>query len=220
VFLQLASARGVEPETIDLEAILTLEGGEQAEAAATASAEAAAVAPAPRRGYDHVLAEKVLRMEEKVGMAIEALQRKEERISNQRSALRTLTGLEDQVRAQLADVTGENDNLRRELARLEAKNEMLQGHQLEKLSNLQLKELIGSLTEAVNRVRLTVQLRKLRVHQRDASPGKLSLLSPERHNRGRMSMSDMKDALDALKERTGGAEARALAPPAPAQEDA
>lgn len=179
------------PESIDLEAIL----------AADADGEGpASPAPAPlRRGYDHVLAQKVLQMEEKVGMAIEALQRKEERISNQRNALRTITGLEDQVRSQLVEVASENDNLRRELSRVEARNEVLQGHNLERLSKAQLTELIGSLTAAVNRVRLTVQLQKLRVRAPSPGvPGKAAALGEGRGDR-RMSMQEMESALEDLR---------------------
>lgn len=133
--------------------------------------ESAAVVSAARtlrHGYDHVLAEKVLAMESKVGAAIDALRAKEEQIGSQRAVLASLAGLEDQIQGQLSEVTaenttlrGENACLRRELDRLEAQNNHVQGYYLDDLSHAELSELIGTLTQAVERVRITVQLRRL-----------------------------------------------------------
>ena len=88
---KVAAARGVDPETIDygLDAFEGEEGEDE-------EGLEEAVAPL-RRGYDHVLAEKVLAIEEKVGLALDALRSKEEQISSQRAVLQTLTGLEDAV---------------------------------------------------------------------------------------------------------------------------
>lgn len=154
-----------------------------------------------RRGYDHVLADKVLKMEEKVSMAIDALRQKEEDLANKREVLRTLTGIENQGQNKIADLKFENDNLRRELQRVEARNEVLQGHSVDKLTHAELTELIDSLTAAVNRVRLTVQLKKIAV--RDNSSGsKIRVTSPETRARAAgMSMQDMEEALEQLKAR-------------------
>lgn len=95
--------------------------------------EVAGAARMLRQGYDHVLAEKVLAMESKVGAAIDALRAKEEQIHHQRTVLSGLAGLEDQIQGQLAEVTGENGTLRgenaalrREMDRLEAFNNYVQ----------------------------------------------------------------------------------------------
>eukprot|EP00887_Chlorella_sp_A99_P008132 scaffold12.g8132.t1 len=168
--LKLAEAQGVDPESIDLDALVEgvgLEG--EGEAAAAALEEAARPL---RRGYDHVLAEKVLKIEEKVALALEALRSKEEQILSQREVLATLTGLEDAVQQQVSELGVENTNLRRELERLETQNNNLQarllrlrfacpGYNLDYMSNEELSELIGGLTQAVERVRVTVQLRRL-----------------------------------------------------------
>lgn len=159
--LQLAAARGVAPDAVGY-------GLDDEEEDEEASAGVASAARGLRRGYDHVLAEKVLAMESKVSAAIDALRQKEEQISSQRAVLSSLAGLEDRIQGQLAEVTGENGelraenaNLRREMERLEALNNHVQGYYLDDLSHAELSELIGTLTQAVERVRITVQLRRL-----------------------------------------------------------
>jgi hypothetical protein len=204
-----AAARGVEPSAVDLEALVRGEAGGLdaggALGAAPLSAEELEAAARPlRRGYDHVLADKVLKMEEKVGLAIEALRRKEEKIASQREVLRTITGLEAQVQTQLGDMAAENGNLRAELERVEARNERLQGHMLDKLSNDDLNELIGGLTQAVERVRLTVQLRRIAVRAEGRAPavgdGEFAIVGAAARAAGaRMSMNEMKAALDDLR---------------------
>jgi K-box region len=117
--------------------------------------------------------------------------------------LRTLTGLEKDVQSQLANVIAENDNLRRDLDRLDAENKKLLGYEVDSLSGEELAQLIRSLTQAVERVRLTVQLRRLTRPERSTaspSPGQFGYL-PERKERrdsGRMSVGDMKQALETL----------------------
>lgn len=158
---QLATAKGVELDTVGY-------GLDEDEEDEEVTATVASAARTLRRGYDHVLAEKVLAMESKVSVAIDALRQKEEQISSQRAVLSSLAGLEDQIQGQLAEVTAENGelrsenaNLRREMDRLEALNNHVQGYYLDDLSHAELSELIGTLTQAVERVRITVQLRRL-----------------------------------------------------------
>lgn len=190
---KLAAAKGVDPDTIDygLDVTPEEEGEEFAELAATA-------APL-RHGFDHVLAEKVLKMEEKVLLVLEAIRRKEEQLSDQRHVLETLTGLEDQVQNQLRELDGENRNLKQELERLEAQNNNLQGYNLDYMSNEELGELIGSLTQAVERVRITVQLRRLA--GRKAGPPSTSAsfnLSYDGDSGGGMTREAMRRALEDL----------------------
>jgi hypothetical protein len=78
---KLAAATGQDPESIDygLDA-----SPEEAEGDLAELAEAARPL---RHGYDHVLAEKVLKMEEKVLLVLQAIRAKEEQLSNQRLRL-------------------------------------------------------------------------------------------------------------------------------------
>ncbi|KFM26800.1 Kinesin-related protein 11 [Auxenochlorella protothecoides] len=190
--LQLAESRGVDPDAIGY----GLDEDVAGESAAVVSA-----ARTLRHGYDHVLAEKVLAMESKVGAAIDALRAKEEQIGSQRAVLASLAGLEDQIQGQLSEVTaenttlrGENACLRRELDRLEAQNNHVQGYYLDDLSHAELSELIGTLTQAVERVRITVQLRRLARGKRGSN---VSLLGGETPSTG-MSREAMRAALQEL----------------------
>ncbi|KAK2078107.1 hypothetical protein QBZ16_003975 [Prototheca wickerhamii] len=192
--LQLAAARGVAPDAVGY-------GLDDEEEDEEASAGVASAARGLRRGYDHVLAEKVLAMESKVSAAIDALRQKEEQISSQRAVLSSLAGLEDRIQGQLAEVTGENGelraenaNLRREMERLEALNNHVQGYYLDDLSHAELSELIGTLTQAVERVRITVQLRRLARGKRNSA----SLLSGSPAPSGGMSREAMRAALQEL----------------------
>ncbi|GAB4823550.1 hypothetical protein N2152v2_010596 [Parachlorella kessleri] len=190
---QLATERGVDPEAVplgledDWEAQLEELGGSEGAAAA--------VDELRRPGYDPALADKVLAMEDKVQLALDALRGRDEQIATQRKVLKTLTGLEEQVQGQLAEVTVENTNLRRELERLEVQNNHLQGYNLDYMPNEGLSDLIGSLTSAVERVRITVQLRRL-AHTKRGSGGAGGLL-PEKSDKG-MSREAMRAALDRL----------------------
>lgn len=208
----LASARSVDPESIDLEAIIAGEadGDEDANGSAVAPAAEIEEASMPlRRGYDHVLTERVLKMEDKVRIAIDALQKKEERIARQREVHRTLTGLQDQVHNRVMDLTAENQNLKKELNRMEAQNEMLQGFRVDHMTQSELHELVRSLTSAVERVRITLQLKKISLSSGGLMERNkmLVLSSPEqRASRGRMSLEDMNKAIAELKERRRRAE--------------
>ncbi|PSC70283.1 Kinesin-related 11 [Micractinium conductrix] len=188
---KLAAATGVEAETIDygLDVDPEVDGEDYAELAE-------AVRPL-RHGYDHVLAEKVLKMEEKVMLVLEAIRIKEEQLSDQRHVLETLTGLEDQVQGQLKDLEGENRNLRQELERLDAQNNNLQGYNLDYMSNEDLGELIGSLTQAVERVRITVQLRRL-ASKKGGSGAQSFNLSMDAGSTGGMTREAMRRALEEL----------------------
>ena len=62
---------------------------------------------------------------------------------------------------QLNETSQENSKLRLELQRLETNNNRLQGYQLDSMSGTELSHLVRSLTQAVERVRVTVQMRRL-----------------------------------------------------------
>lgn len=198
--MQLASARGVDPESIDVEALVssamangtTLGDEENLEEAATPL----------RRGYDHVLAKKVMKIEEKVKIAIVALQRREEKMEQQREVHRTLTGLQDEVENRVAYLSAENQNLKKELERMEAQNEQLQGYMVDHLTQEELYELIKSLTGAVDRVRITVLTKKIALSGNGNQRNKvIALSSPEqRASKAKMSLEDMGKAIADLKE--------------------
>jgi hypothetical protein len=137
-------------------------------------------------------------MEEKVEKAISELQRKEELIARHREMQKVFSGLHDQVYTNVADLTSENSNLKKELSRVENQLEQLQGYNVDNMSQPELYELIRHLTEAVERVRVTVVTKKIALQ---ASPaGSKLLLSPERRaSRGAMSIADMGKAIERLK---------------------
>ena len=199
----LATARGVEPDSIDVLALINGDG--DALGAVNASdAEIEQAAVSLRRGYDHVLAEKVMKMEEKVSMAIAALQRKEEKMAREREVHKTLTGIQDQVHNQVADLTAENASLKRELERVETQNERLLGYSVDNLSQAELFELIKSLTAAVDRVRVTVLTKKIAVRTSPVGTKFMLLTSPEeRTAKSGMSLEDMSRAIADLKSYKG-----------------
>ena len=144
---------------------------------------------------------KVMKLEAKVVLAIDALQRKAEKLSRQSEVQKTLTGLNEEVHDHIADLTVENQNLRRELERVEAQNEQLQGYMVDHLSEQELLALIGSLTGAVERVRLTVSTRK--ISMKAGSSGRRKLLDLSARGEGinmRMSCEDMGRALADLRD--------------------
>ena len=66
---------------------------------------------------------------------------------------------------QAMELGEENQALRAEAERLEAKDAALQGYGLDDMHNEQLSQLILTLTQAVERVRITVQLRRMAASQ-------------------------------------------------------
>ena len=158
--------------------------------------------PAKLRQFaDPNIVEKVMKLEAKVVLAIDALQRKAEKLTRQSEVQKTLTGLNEEVHDHIADLTVENQNLRRELERVEAQNEQLQGYMVDHLSEQELLALIGSLTGAVERVRLTVSTRK--ISMKAGSSGRSKLLDLSARGEGinmRMSCEDMGRALADLRD--------------------
>lgn len=165
-----------------------------------------------RRGGDPEIIEKVLKLEEKVALAIDALQRKEEKIARQAEVQRTLTGLHDEVHNHVADLTSENQNLKRELERIETQNEQLLGYRVDHLSEQELLALIGNLTSAVERVRLTVQTKNIGIKARERPARNFFDLSrPEQASaKGRMSVEHMSQVIDELKQHCSETENRRL----------
>ncbi|KAH7623805.1 hypothetical protein Ndes2526B_g01051 [Nannochloris sp. 'desiccata'] len=204
----LAQARGVEPDSIDVEALINGDADVLGSDDGASDGEIERAATTLRHGYDHVLAERVMKMEEKVSMAIAALQRKEEKIAREREVHKTLTGLQDQVHTRVADLTAENATLKKELERVETQNERLLGYSVDDLSQAELFELIKNLTAAVERVRVTVLTKKIAVRSSPISlGGKLMMLSsPEqRGSRAGMTMSleEMDKKIKSLKSYEG-----------------
>lgn len=198
----LASAKGLNAEDIDLEPFLD---GSAAENGANPESETPPAALALRRGYDHVLAEKVLKMENQVALAIEALKKKEEKMASHNVVMSTLAHIDGVDSEQVEALSAENDNLRLELDRVEVQAAHLQGHDLDDLSNEELSELITMLGQSVERVRVTVQLRRLAgpSSKRPQSNGQISLLamSGDRHGSPAdgMTATQMKEAIQDLR---------------------
>ena len=142
-----------------------------------------------------------MELEEKVILAIDALQRKGEKLARQTEVQKTLTGLNQEVHDHIADLTVENENLKKELERVEAQNEQLQGYKVDHLSEQELLALIGSLTSAVERVRLTVQTKNIAMKTKDRSYKMIDFSDPDMRStsRNRMSMEYMSQVIADLK---------------------
>lgn len=122
-------------------------------------------------------------------------------MARQTEVQKTLNGLNEEVHSHVADLTSENQNLRKELERVEAQNEQLQGYRVDHLSEQELLGLIGNLTSAVDRVRLTVQTKNIGMKTRERSTKFLDLSSPEqRASGGRMTMEYMSQVIEDLKQ--------------------
>lgn len=82
----------------------------------------------------------------------------------------------DQVELQLCETSYDNSQLRKEVERLEAQNNHLQGYLLDGMSGSELSRLIRSLTQAVERVRVTVQMRRLTGPSPQLSPRSIPII--------------------------------------------
>lgn len=153
-----------------------------------------------RRAADPKIIEKVMKLEEKVILAIDALQRKGEKLARQSEVQKTLTGLNEEVHNHIADLTVENQNLKKELERVEAQNEQLQGYKVDHLSEQELLGLISSLTSAVERVRLTVQTKNIAMKTKDRPYRIIDFTDSDLRSSGnRMSMEYMGQVIADLK---------------------
>lgn len=200
----VAQGRGIDPNDIDMQAVLSGDYSSIGDLSdeVLAQMDGGQDNPAKLRQFaDPNIVEKVMKLEAKVVLAIDALQRKAEKLTRQSEVQKTLTGLNEEVHDHIADLTVENQNLRRELERVEAQNEQLQGYMVDHLSEQELLALIGSLTGAVERVRLTVSTRK--ISMKAGSSGRSKLLDLSARGEGinmRMSCEDMGRALADLRD--------------------
>ncbi len=200
----VAKGRGIDPNDIDMQAVLSGDYSSIGDLSdeVLAQMDGGQDNPAKLRQFaDPNIVEKVMKLEAKVVLAIDALQRKAEKLTRQSEVQKTLTGLNEEVHDHIADLTVENQNLRRELERVEAQNEQLQGYMVDHLSEQELLALIGSLTGAVERVRLTVSTRK--ISMKAGSSGRSKLLDLSARGEGinmRMSCEDMGRALADLRD--------------------
>lgn len=213
----VAQDRGIDVDQIDMEAVL---GGDYSSiggdlSSLTGMAGVAGADGAQRAGdlgsgsaqgatklrlADPNIVEKVMKLESKVLSAISALQRKGEKLAQQSAVQKTLAGHNEDIADHLADLTVENQALKRELERVEAQNEQLQGYMVDHLSEQELLALIGNLTSAVERVRVTVSAKKISMKtqgKRNSSKLPLDFVGDGRILR--MSCEDMNKALADLR---------------------
>jgi hypothetical protein len=198
-FVQVASSRNIDPDTIDMEEILSGDFSSIGDVSKELLDSNSKDDPTPlRRAADPNIIEKVMKLEEKVVLAIDALQRKGEKLARQSEVQKTLTGLNEEVHNHIADLTVENQNLKKELERVEAQNEQLQGYKVDHLSEQELLALIGSLTSAVERVRLTVQTKNIAMKTRERPSKMINFSNMEQRGTG-MSMEYMSKVISELK---------------------
>lgn len=192
--------RNIDPDSIDMEGVLS---GDFSSIGGVSEAfledRRGDFAPL-RRAVDPNLITKVMKLEEKVLLAIDALQRKGEKLARQTEVQKTITGLNEEVHNHIADLTVENQNLKKELERVEAQNEQLQGYKVDHLSEQELLALIVNLTSAVERVRLTVQTKNIAMKATEKPSRIIDLSSSHLKSSGnRMSMEYMSQVIADLK---------------------
>lgn len=177
---QLAAAQGASPRGQLQEALLSQSSSsgsisndifadanrlaaelEEEEAVEGLPAGASAGSPAGAAPVSEEVLESLRCMEQQVQLALLELKRKDQQLAQERSSTSCFKELEARASAQLGEASGENQSLKKELARLEERNNQLQGYGLDDMSADQLSALIHGLTQAVERVRITVQLRRL-----------------------------------------------------------
>ena len=197
--VQVASSRNIDPDAVDMEEILSGDFSSIGDVSKELLESNGKDDPTPlRRAADPNIIEKVMKLEEKVVLAIDALQRKGEKLARQSEVQKTLTGLNEEVHNHIADLTVENQNLKKELERVEAQNEQLQGYKVDHLSEQELLALIGSLTSAVERVRLTVQTKNIAMKTRERPSKMINFSNMEQRGTG-MSMEYMSKVISELK---------------------
>ena len=211
--MQYAEARGIEPESIDVEALISGNADVLGDDDDADDGDIERAAVTLRHGYDHVLAERVMKMEEKVSMAIAGIQKREQKMAREREVYKTLTGIQDEVENRVKVLTEEKeelideiDKLKKELERVEAQNERLLGYSVDDLSQMELFELIKSLTAAVERVQMTVKLKRIAVRG-SPMPSRFMLLSSPEQRTTRsgvaMSLQEMHEKIESLKSYKG-----------------
>ncbi|KAK9821387.1 hypothetical protein WJX74_007412 [Apatococcus lobatus] len=119
------------------------------------------------RAMSPEVAEKLDVMDKRVQFALEEIKLKDTLLQQQRKSINHAQHLELKADARLREALVENADLRLELARLETQTNLLQGYGLDDTSAEDLSKLIESLTQAVERVRITVQLRRLQSTARE-----------------------------------------------------
>ncbi|KAK9812513.1 hypothetical protein WJX73_005189 [Symbiochloris irregularis] len=105
--------------------------------------------------------EQLGRMEGQVAEAVREAESRDAVMGRQRQALAQAQAELDSLRRSTRALQKENVDLKAEAARLEVKGSQMQGYGLDDMANTQLSGLIATLTQAVERVKVTVQLRRV-----------------------------------------------------------
>jgi len=104
---------------------------------------------------------RLVALEHQVHTALEELVRKDQQLASQREEQERIQMMGREVAKQLKGLSQENEQIKAEHAHLELQNNRLQGYLLDGMSPEELNKLIYNLTTAAERVRLSVQLRKI-----------------------------------------------------------
>lgn len=104
---------------------------------------------------------RLVALEHQVRTALEELVRKDQQLASQKEEQERIQMMGREVAKQLKGLSQENEQIKAEHAQLELQNSRLQGYLLDGMSAEDLNKLIYNLTTAAERVRLSVQLRKI-----------------------------------------------------------
>lgn len=117
---------------------------------------------------DSDMKSRLVALEHQVQTALAELVKKDQDIAAQREEIEQVKKIEQNVAKQLKAILQENERVKNEHRQLELHSNRLQGYLLDGLSGEDLNNLIVDLTQAAERVKICVQLRKL---QTATSPG-------------------------------------------------
>jgi len=117
---------------------------------------------------DNDIKSRLVALEHQVQTALAELVKKDQDIAAQKEEIERVKMLEQSVAKQLKGLLQENERVKNDHRALELSNNRLQGYLLDGLSGDDLNNLIVGLTQAAERVKLCVQMRKL---QTATSPG-------------------------------------------------
>lgn len=192
-----AESQSLDPASIDVNSLPELshndaENGEESVASTN-------ISPLSR-SCNKEIQDKILKMEERLSKFFEALKRKDGELSRQREVQKTLSGLQDQVHLQLTELMAENKNLKKENARIEKQNQQLQGLDVDGMNHLDLLALIKHMTEACNRVRLSMKLKQVQFRVDKDAHEAFKPSSTLKQQNGKMSMEELQQAISSLKE--------------------
>lgn len=199
-----AIAEGIDPLSIDVEAIIRGKDDGVIGSNTAAETEEINTASIPlRHGDTEAMRKTVMKLQERVSAALDKIVqdelKKKEKEKQREETKQALLSQNVRINDKLADVISENKTLKEELARVEKLNEQLTGNSVDHLTDRELFQLMMKMKEAVDRVRMTVTVRKIELKDRNLNEAAISFSTiEEREAKGMMTQEQMETAIAGL----------------------